>query len=574
MSTAKFVRSFPFFQTVNMFLDRIRVGFSDICEHSNECFYVFIQDNGDRILCCRECGIQISLNVYLSDFISSWVSPEDAEEYVKWSGDEQIYCGFKTIWLRNRAPTTRIRTNYSTLAKGCLLLRILHSPFAAKDSIYSNGPTPAGICFFQNTVQTELDHLIERSSCEKNDFFGNSSVGLIAHNALVFLKNIFAFESKRYFDVLVPYVKSNNSMQTPSFSFFHKSVSLNHSLDKRLYESRVIHNKFAKCCAAFDAVHVATLCFLCRDDLSLVYDLVLDFAGKLCCGFFYDDMFSSFKLSLVADSLENRIILLFRRHLSPTLNTRFYKFLGVFWKGGLEFADCFSDTFFKTYWELKSAIVNELPSLEPHFEWVFPRMLFHDYTDYYAFLVTLSYYSTETAMSTKTINEILLGVASSPGIISKCKAKYRFVKMSLSKVKAFHESLTEYQLQRKELKNLDTDDFQLFNDDDIKFQKRYYWSRNMLECFIKCHPEFEKEWVDTTEWLLNLPLYDKTDPCLERKNISFVTKPSGSTSEVESKLPHNACFETLYEYYMKKTDDDGKQPDNINGEAQETAVCA
>lgn len=323
-----------------MFLDRIRQSLYGVCNHPDESYHVQIQDDGDRILCCRECGNLLSLRVYLCDSVSSFVAPDDAEEYVKWSGDDEIPCSMNAYPLRNRALTTRIRTKYSTLAQSCMLLRILHAPFVAKDSTYSNEPTPAGICFFQNTVQKELESLIERSSREKDDFFGKR-VGSIAHSALVCVKNIFTVESKRYFDVLVPYVKLANPKEVPCYSDFHENLSLTRALERRLSESRDFHRKIAKCCAAFDAVHVATLCFLCRHDMKMVYDLVLDFASKLCRGYFSNDIFSNLKLYASIDPLESKIYRLLKIHVSPTSNTRIYRHLELLRKGGLELADNF-----------------------------------------------------------------------------------------------------------------------------------------------------------------------------------------------------------------------------------------
>lgn len=527
-----------------MFLDRIRQSLYGVCNHPDDSYHVQIQDDGDRILCCRECGNLLSLRVYLCDSVSSFVAPDDAEEYVKWSGDDEIPCSMNAYPLRNRALTTRIRTKYSTLAQSCMLLRILHAPFVAKDSTYSNEPTPAGICFFQNTVQKELESLIERSSREKDDFFGKS-VGSIAHSALVCVKNIFTVESKRYFDVLVPYVKLANPKEVPCYRDFHENLSLTRALERRLSESRDFHRKIAKCCAAFDAVHVATLCFLCRHDMKMVYDLVLDFASKLCRGYFSNDIFSNLKLYAFIDPLEFKIYRLLKIHVSSTSNTRIYRHLELLRKGGLELADNFSDTFFKTYWELKAAIVNELNKpIQSHFEWVFPRILFSDYSDYYAFLVALSYYSTETNIRNKTINDILASGAEKPGIISKCKKKYTFVKMSLWKVKAFHESWIETELQRKELKKLDTEYFELFEDDDVLLQKRYYWSGDMLKRFFECHPDFQKKWVDATEWLLKLSFSDNPD--FERKSNLFLNA---------SEFPCNDSFEKNYERYMNKIED-------------------
>lgn len=529
-----------------MFLDRLRKTLSGMCDHSNESYYVQIREDGDRVLCCWECQKQISLRVYLSDILSSHAALKIAEEYVKWSGDDQIPCSFSTFLLRNRALTTEILTNYYTLAQGCMLLRIVHAPFTAVKE-----PTPSGIHFFLKTVQTELDRLIERSSREKDDFFGKN-IGLIAHNSLVCVRNIFAVESKRYFDVLASYVKLIDPVRIPNFSE-HKNVSLFSALPNILYESSVLHRKIGKRCVAFDAVHVATLCFLCRDDMSLVYDLVLDFVGKLCSGYFYKNMFSNFEPIENKNSVaaEVKILTLFKRHLSPTLNTRFYQHLELFSKGGFELADCFSETFFKTYWELKLAIVNELDENEKcHFEWVFPCILFRNYSDYYAFLVALSYYSAEMKATSKTIDEIRAG---RPGLISECKSIYRFVKISLSRVKAFHEILIEYQLQRKELKVYDRDIFELFLDDDIQLEeKRYYWSRNMLKCFFRCYPQSEKKWADASEWLVNLPLYDNNDPDFEGKPISFVKE---IVSEYDRGVPYKASFETIYERYMKKRED-------------------
>lgn len=543
-----------------MFLDRVRNSCYGMCKHSDESFYVHIPEDGDRILHCRECHLHLSLRGYFCDFVSPWVAPNYAAEYVKWSGDDQIPCSFSTILLRNRALTTRTLSDYPTLVKGCVLLRILHSPFAFEHLTYTNEPSPDEIGFFQNTVQTELDRLIERSSRENDDFFGKS-VGSIAHNALVCLRNVFTVESERYFDILIPYVKRANP--GPCLQFlriyskdFHESVSLVRTLEKRLYESSFLHRTFAKCCAAFDAVHVATLCFLCKNDLGLVYDLVLDFASKFCYGYYPNGGLMGYKLP--ANTTEFKIIDLFQNHISPV--SKFYRHLECFRKGGLEIADSFSDTFFKTYEEMKSSIKNnEFQPINLRFEWDFPRILFRDYSDYYAFLVALSYYDTETNL--RTNNEIPVGVAeitSPSGLVSKCKTIYRFIKTSLSRVKAFHESLIESQLQRKKLSACYEDDFQEFYDEDIELEKRYYWSKDMLKRFFDCYPDFEKELVDATEWFMKLPLFGHSD--LEKKSIvGKHVKDCKFEAISQFKFPYDPTsfsFENIYQCYMKNKNDD------------------
>lgn len=573
-----------------MFLDRLRQGPFILCKHPDESFHVLFQDDGDRILHCRECHMCLSLRYYFCNFISAWAAPGHVEEYYEWSGDDQIPCGFSTLGLQNRALTTDIQTDYATLAKGCIFLRILHTPFIEKDSIHSKEPTPSFIRFFQDTVQTELDHLIERGSRESDDLV-EKSVGLIAQNALVCLRNMFVVESKRYFDVLVPYVKQFRSRDFLYDSeLSHKNMRMNEMIERLLGESEILHKKYGKYCAAFDAVHVAALCFLCRHDLGLVYDLVLDFASKICYGYYYNNNFMNPGRPIYDDPFERQIGEVFTYHVSPEKNTEIYRYVEHFRKGGMELADKFSDEFFKTYWNLKLAIVSEFhPSpKEPHFEWVFPRILFRDYSDYYAFLTALAYYFHETNAGSRTIIEILSGVSgtkASPGVISKCKMIYRLAKTTFSKVKTFHESLIESQLQRKRLKVLQNESFQdiieLFpiGVEDTLLGKRYYWSRDMLKRFFDCHPEFEKELIDAIQWFMKLPLYGPNDPSFEKdynldkyRCVKELDWEFETLSKPKPGLP--IPFEDIYRCFMKKnnleTSEDSASPELKSENQSET----
>lgn len=542
-----------------MFLDSLRES-GYICSDSNEDIYVQFTENGDRILTCHQCDWSMSLRHYFYHLVSPKESPGKVEEYVEWSCDDSFPCCLVTSNLRNRAPTHRIITNYKTLSDAFLLLRILQSPFTQQEKAF--GPTPAGEHFIQKCLETCLDRMI--GECEDKNF-SSQSVGFICRNALLFLKNLTAIEVKRYFSVLVPYVKKASWQEKGKYAFGYplqliiEKGSRYGTLQHQLQESDYIHTIYSKYCVSFDAVHVAALCFLCQDDLDLVCDLVLDFVFKIARGYFYDSF--SWPAEPPPKSLEYHIRELFRRYVSPQMNTPIHRFLQTCQTGGAKIEECFSDAFFTTYWDLKSDILDSLRNrLLDHLEWIFPRVLFQDYTDYYAFLAALAHYSVEAELDSKSINEMVIGaVRTPPKVISDCKAIFRFVKSSLSKVKAFNEFFVEYQLQRR---GPPDSDGKIFTDKQFKIQNDYYLSRDMLKRLFEYDTEFEEKLMDASKWWIKLPLYKTNDPDLSRKPFDYKcmnfagprdAKQEATVSEVfQEKHKKLTSFEDKWNYYMKK----------------------
>lgn len=539
-----------------MFLELLRSQ-QQICHHPDPCFYVSFPKNGNRLLQCRECGHCVSLQNYFCDISNSSRSLNLVEAYVKWSGDYHVPCYLDTVVLRNRALTTRIKTTFATLLRGCILLRLLHVPFAQSDTYYTNEPTPAGIRFFQETIQTEMNHLVDRASRHKNEFVGKS-VCVLTQQALLFLRNLVTVESKRYFNVLVPFVQFNcteTENKMAIFQDFHRSFPLELALEKRMIESDFLHRTHTQSCPAFDAVHVAALCCLCKDNFELVCDLVLDFVGKFCCGYY--DTFSFLRPSIHENSVVRTIAEFFTENKPNVFLDRFLK---LFQQEGQDLADHFSDKFFKTYWELKSVISQNIPVLRSSdFEWVFPRMLFRDYLNYYAFLASLAYYCSESNLGTKKIKEILMvETTAPPKVFSKCKIIYRIVKKSLSKVKAFHDCMIEAQLQKKELKILDEEMSEMIARDSVWSIKRgYYWSKDMWKYFLKGHPELEKECINAIQWLTKLAQYHEHEPDLNCNRTGqenpIEDKKETITFETMFQLKFVApiSFESIYQYYVK-----------------------
>lgn len=542
-----------------MFLKRLREHWYRKCKHSDDSFIVTIQDDGDRILKCQECQKCVSLQYFLCHYLNSWIAPCAAEQYVEWSNDCEISCSFSTFHLRNRAITTEIIAQYATLVKGCMFLEMLHSPFLNLEAGDSYKPTSEGICFWQDTVQAELDRLIEKSSDEIHDVSGKR-VGFIAQNILVFLSNLFKIESQRYFNLLVPYVKC---VKSRSCSVSDTNLSLDCKLYKRLLESQRFHDAYGRFSIAFDAVHLATLCFLCKDDVNLVCELLFDFAGKFCRGYYFINTFRSFGDFPYDDPVETKIT---RELMSCKKETRMYEYLQLFRRGGTDLADHFSDSFFKTYWELKSAIVKtETCLIQEHLEWIFPRILFQDYTDYYAFLAALAYYFQETNMGSRTMLEIFADLKSCKapsGVISKCKSIYCFIKTSLSQVNTLHKFSNEQCLQKKVQKHYDKEDLKLFSidsnsddKDDYMFRNKYYWTKYTLSLFLDMNLDIEKELVDSIQWLIKLSLHDKTDPDLQKKEFLekyIYIKQTDDVHDILHQPGKPLKFKTLCDSYMEK----------------------
>lgn len=538
-----------------MFLDNLRQSKLITCTHPDDSFHVQFKKDGDRLLTCNECELSLSLR----DYFFRHLSPEEAicqaKHYVDWNGDYNVPCCLRTLILHTRTPASFVHTTYDAIFKGSILLKMLHSPFTR--AAECEEPTPEGKQFLRKTIGMGLDQLIRQFP----DDDSLTSVDVVVRSALVFLKNICHVELKRYFEVLVPYVKSTLGRQTNRSLVLHsnnclpnESLSLGKAIHHQLIQSYSLHGRSSGLCASFDAVQVAALCFLCREDVEMASSLVLDFVGKMCRGH-YD---GGYAFQPTLDPLEWQIRELLASHVSMRSNVRMNRYLDVLRAGGSELKENLSSEFFFTYWDLKSAIQEKHGPA--HFEWIFPRMLFANYVDYCAFLAALTYYAMETEMTSKSIDEICCEKVS-PRVLPECKNIFWFVRSSLSKLKAFDQCFVESELQKHKHYNELIDSI-TFSKHDAEIRNPYYWTRDMLKRFFEMDPNFESDLVNAMKWWAKLPLHHTNDPELSRKPIEIKfskdtqvasdAKEEPSPDTLQTTMTQSDLYHNLWNGFMKK----------------------
>lgn len=531
-----------------MFLDTLRKKKLILCSHADDSFHVQFTKDGDRLLICRGCDYALSLRHYFCQYLCKEESFGQAAEYVDWIGDYTLPCYLKTHLLRNRAPTTFTKTQYDTVFKASLLLQMLHSPFERQED--SEEPTPEGRRFLRETIHEGLDHLIRQFPSDSLE-----SVDAVVRHALILLRNMFDVESKRYFEVVVPYVKSSLKQptgQSPSIDVVNplsdRSFFLERAIKRRLIESYLLQCGSLGLCASFDAVHVAALCFLCRADLELVSNLVLDFAGKVCRGYYNEGD---------PNPLERQVQQVLADVL-PRLNVRMSRHLKVLRAGGRQLEESLSSEFFKTYWILKATVLEKKDDWPPaHCEWVFPRMLFTNYVDYCAFSAALAHYTVEMKLKSVPMHDMVTRRAP-PRVILECRTLFRFVTSSLCKVKAFDDCFVEARLQQHQ-RDTGCDDLTM-SEEEVDMKDNYYWTRDMLKRFFEMDPKFKEDLMNAIKWWAQLPLHRTDEPNLSREPSEVGLKKEAqrdprdeiSPDTFRSDMAQPDLYQDLWGRFMKR----------------------
>lgn len=466
-----------------MFIDRLRESAS-LCEHPNDAFEFVpaTTDTNDVWIRCQTCQYTVSVVEFLTRRVSPLWSPTFARELANETGLVNIPCQFHLNQFPETLLPEMIVTRLSTILRGYDILKAIHSPFIQGDLTESHIHPK-----LFRTLMTEFMALINRVSSESSDKMGGK-VGIEAlQSILTNMKDAFSNVDMfdQYFNILAPYVKraavACQMIQTQDGRVFlqadvekTRAAPLGIALDHELLLSAQIRKHFSRYCVPFDVVHAIVLCYLCGDNVNVVYNIVLDLTSKLCRGFF------SFPISNVfSTGIEIQKFL--KRYTRPTEKNRtlYYHRQKYAQKQGI--VDDFSEDFLRCYGEMESSIRKHVPLTNSDdkierfiYQQTFPYMLFENNQndfDYYAFVMALAHYASKSTMSSKSaIIASVPGTSVPKGVIAECKHIYRFVKKCMTKVNEFHIG-----------------------------KEKMYWTKEMFELFMASDPDFTQELIDIIE---------------------------------------------------------------------------
>ena len=436
-----------------MFIDRLRES-SNLCIHSDKDFDLLPAGEKDMGYRCRICHHSVSITDFLCRVVSPEWSATLAHEFARETGLVDVPCKFHVNQFKDRLVPETVITRLSTVLRGLELLKAIHAPFLADAS-------PVNPKLFK-TLMTEYMTLIDRVSSECNQDGTTETVKAILTNMKDAFSNVDMFD--QYFNVLVPYVK--RAAATTELSKEFRSEHLGAALQGELMLSNAIRNHFSPYCVPFDVIHVMVLCYLCGDHVDLMYNIVLDFASKLCCDYFSFPISQKFRIGIeIQKFLDNCI--------TPTKNYKLYSHLQKY-RDPNGLADYFEEKFLIGYGQLESEIRKHVPMADSNdkidrliYQQTFPYMLFEKDSDYYSFVMALAHFASKSNLGSSST--IVTGSLSVPkGVERECKRVYRFVKKCMTKVKEF----------------------------TFSGEVKVCWTKHMFELFVASDPFFAKELID------------------------------------------------------------------------------
>lgn len=455
-----------------MFIDRLRES-SSLCEHPNDAFEL---DN--LLIRCRICLHSVSVVDFLTRHVSPLWSTTLAREFAAETGLVDVPCQFFLDQFSDDLLPETIITRLSIVLRGYDILKAIHSPFVRG----SDGDRVVDPRLFR-TLMTEYMALIDRVSSATNSEKGGTieTIQAILTNMKNAFSNVDMFD--QYFNVLAPYVKRaavacQTTIEQDGRVFAldavekARSAPLGIALNCELAMSAQIRKHFSRFCIPFDVIHAMVLCYLCGDNVNVVYNIVLDLTSKLCRGFF------SFPISTVFPTgIEIQKFL--KKYIRATDDKDMYyhrqKYRQI--QGVVE---DFSETFLKHYSQMESDIRKHVPLARSEdkierfiYQQTFPYMLFendwgHDF-DYYAFVMALAHYASKSTLNSKSTAGVP-GTWVPKGVIAECKHIYRFVKKCMAKVKEFHGE-----------------------------GEKMYWTKDMFDLFLASDIKFTKELTEIIE---------------------------------------------------------------------------
>lgn len=456
-----------------MFIDRLRES-SNLCDHPNDAFEL-VPDKNDMWIRCRTCAHTVSVVEFLTRHVSPLWSPTLAREFASETGLVDVPCQFRLDQFSNDLLPETIVTRLSTVLRGFDILKAIHSPFIRDDS--TEGRVDPRLF---RTLMTEYMAVIDRVSSENSEKGTAEAVRSILTNMKNAFSNVDMFD--QYFNVLAPYVKraavSSRTVQTDDGCVFlpgdvekTRGAPLGIALDRELAMSAQIRKHFSRYCVPFDVVHAMVLCYVCGDNVDVVYNIVLDLTSKLCRGFFSFPISNLFPTGIEIQKFLNK-------YVRATENKDLYYHRKKYkQEGGV--ADDFSEEFLRLYGQMESDIRKHVPLANSGdkierfiYQQTFPYMLFendkHDDFDYYAFVMALAHYASKSTMGSKSAAMASVPGKSVPkGVVAECKHIYRFVKKCMTKVKEFHGG-----------------------------EKKMYWTKDMFELFMASESDFTKELIE------------------------------------------------------------------------------
>lgn len=445
-----------------MFIDRLRES-SNLCDHPDDAFEL---DKNGLWIRCRTCPHAVSVVEFLTRHVSPLWSPTLAREFASETGLVDVPCQFRLDQFSDDLLPETIVTRLSTVLRGYDILKAIHSPFIR------NRETRIDPRLFR-TLMTEYMAVIDRVSSEKDEKGTAEAVQSILTNMKNAFSNVDMFD--HYFNVLAPYTKraavSCRTVQTEDGCIFLsedvekvREAPLGIALDRELAMSAQIRKHFSRYCVPFDVVYAIVLCYMCGDNVNVVYNIVLDITSKLCRGFFSFPISDVFPTGIEIQKFLNRYIRVTENKDLYYHRQKYLQEQGV--------VDDFSEEFLRRYSEMESDIRKHVPLANSDdkierfvYHQTFPYMLFgnnkvNDF-DYYAFVMALALYASKSTLGSKTVAP---GTSVPKGVVAECKHVYRFVKKCMAKVKEFHGK-----------------------------DKIMYWTKDMFELFMASDPNFADE---------------------------------------------------------------------------------
>lgn len=447
-----------------MFIDRLRES-SSLCEHPNEAFELVSTD--DLWIRCRTCPHSVSVVDFLTRRVSPLWSPTLAREFAGETGLVDVPCQFRLDQFSDYLLPETIITRLSTVLRGYDILKAIHSPFVRGEE--EEGRVDPRLF---RTLMTEYMALIDRVSSKDSNKGTTETIQAILTNMKNAFSNVDMFD--QYFNVLAPYVKRaavacRTIQEADGRVFSHEEVEkarsapLGIAMNCELAMSSHIRKHFSRYCIPFDVVHAMVLCYVCGDNVNVVYNVVLDLTAKLCRGFF------SFPISTVFPT-GIEIQKFIKKYVRVTDDRDLYYHRQKY-RQPQGVVDDFSEEFLRHYGQLESDIRKHVPLANSDdkierfiYQQTFPYMLFegHDF-DYYAFVMALAHYATKSTLGSKSTASIP-GTWVPKGVIAECKHIYRFVKKCMTKVKEFHGE-----------------------------GEKVFWTKDMFDLFIASDDEFTEE---------------------------------------------------------------------------------
>lgn len=458
-----------------MFIDRLRES-SSLCEHPNDAFEL----GNDLWIRCRTCPHTVSVVDFLTRRVSPLWSPTLAREFAGETGLVDVPCQFRLDQFSDDLLPETIITRLSTVLRGYDILKAIHSPFIRGDS--AEGSVDPRLF---RTLMTEYMALIDRLSSQTSSEKGTiETIQAILTNMKNAFSNVDMFD--QYFNVLAPYVRraavACQTVQSADGRVFSpeevekaRSAPLGFALNCELAMSAQIRKHFSRYCIPFDVVHAMVLCYVCGDNVNVVYNVVLDLTSKVCRGFFSFPISTVFPTGIEIQKFLKKYVRVIDNRDLYYHRQKYRQQQGV--------VDDFSEDFLRHYGKMESDIKKHVPLANSDdkierfiYQQTFPYMLFendrgHDF-DYYAFVMALAHYASKSTVGSKSTANVP-GTWVPKGVVAECKHIYRFVKKCMTKVKEFHGEGGE----------------------------KMYWTKDMFELFIASDSEFTKELSEIIEIL-------------------------------------------------------------------------